>query len=135
MAPPVYCEIDCGHLALEIASKPGWTRFASQGFSEAEAGLECHASVGESSVAVVWTAFGSDSHRITRGQTSKRNSRVGIGVSIHGLGLGEPYPPSGVSQHWWQQGLVFWCLVWRLERESMAAFGADSKISKLATRS
>jgi hypothetical protein len=50
MAPPDYCEIDCGLLALEIASKPGWTRFASQGFSEAEAGLECHASVGESSV-------------------------------------------------------------------------------------
>jgi len=94
MAPPDYCEIDCGLLALEIASKPGWTRFASQGFSKAEAGLECHASVGSSSVAVLWTAFGSDSHRITRGRTGKRNSRIGIGVSIHGLGLGEPYTPN-----------------------------------------
>ena len=94
MASPDYCEIDCGLLALEIASKPGWTRFASQGFSKAEAGLECHASVGSSSVAVLWTAFGSDSHRITRGRTGKRNSRIGIGVSIHGLGLGEPYTPN-----------------------------------------
>ena len=58
----------------EIASKPGWTRFASQGFSEVEAGLECHASVGESPVAVLWTAFGSDSHRITLGRTG--NSRL-----------------------------------------------------------
>jgi len=72
MAPPDYCEIDCGLLALEIVSKPGWTRFASQGFSEVEAGLECHANVGESSVAVLWTAFGSDSHWITRGRTGKK---------------------------------------------------------------
>jgi len=54
MAPPDCCEIDCGRLALDgIASKPGWTRFASQGFSEAKAGLKCHASVGESFVAVL----------------------------------------------------------------------------------
>jgi hypothetical protein len=46
MAPPDYYEIDCGRLALEIASKPGWTRFASQVSSEAKAGLKCHASVG-----------------------------------------------------------------------------------------
>jgi len=46
MASPDYNEIDCGRLALEIASKPGWTRFASQVSSEAKAGLKCHASVG-----------------------------------------------------------------------------------------
>ena len=48
MAPPDCCEIDCGLLALEIASKPGWPRFASLNFSKAKAGLKCHASVGGS---------------------------------------------------------------------------------------
>jgi hypothetical protein len=57
MAPPDCCEINCGRLALEIASKPGWKRFALQGFSEAKAGLKCHASVGESFVADLWTAL------------------------------------------------------------------------------
>jgi len=46
MAPPDYYEIECRRLALEIASKPGWTRFALQISSEAKAGLKCHASVG-----------------------------------------------------------------------------------------
>jgi len=41
----------------EVASKHGWTRFASQGFSETKAGLKCHASVGESFVADLWTAL------------------------------------------------------------------------------
>jgi hypothetical protein len=55
MAPPDYYEIDCGRLALlEIASKPGWTRFASQVSSEATAGLKCHASV----VEILWRFFG-----------------------------------------------------------------------------
>jgi hypothetical protein len=100
-----------------------------QGFSEAKAGLKCHASVGESFVADLWTALapthtGSHAFQTSRNPTKFSRARVRRTLT-----------PNRSATALVRTRSFFWCLVWRLERERMAAFGSDCQISKLASRS
>jgi hypothetical protein len=71
MAPPDYYEIDCGRLALEIASKPGWTRFASQVFQQGKGRFEVSCKYPLKFCGGSLDRVSSDSHWISRGQTGK----------------------------------------------------------------
>ena len=75
----------------------------------------------------------SDSHRISAGEQvngfQNRNrskySRARVRRTLYPQS--ECHSVGGATR-----SSFFLCLVWRLERERMAAFGADSKLSKLA---